>query len=476
MLEYLTTLYVQVSEASKGNPVLAGVVSLWGLSVATYLLRSVPMKIFDFLKHQVTTSFTFTNAGESYMNQTRYNSLMAFLCQRVGKRFSRSLRLRTVTWGDKFRSKDLQSEIQPGNDVHFFFYKGRFFWYVRRSLESNATSVEKETVTIYTFGRNHAPFYTIFDDAIPRLPESKIRNFTFDGKDWQESGEVVKRPIETVITANGLKEQLIETMKLFLASEDWYVSRGISWKEAYLLHGPTGTGKSSLIRALASYFNMNICQIDLSSMSNNGLRRAFSSMPSNSICLVEDFDDVASVQRRDNLEEHKPKEKKEKTDDAAEAIHSLTKSLDFGFLTLSGVLNTIDGVNDLHGSMIFFTTNCIDKIDKALLRKGRMDFVHYVGWLGDKEIKEYISVVFPDYVLPENVVFEEIAGCDVYAAFKENRADPEAFIAALPKQPNVMGEIKRLFNVAMGSGPEAVESGSTNSADTARAFNRHQSL
>ena len=56
MLETITNAYVELSNASKHNPVMAGVFSLWGLSVVTYLLRNLPVKISKFIYGQLTTS------------------------------------------------------------------------------------------------------------------------------------------------------------------------------------------------------------------------------------------------------------------------------------------------------------------------------------------------------------------------------------------------------------------------------------
>lgn len=42
-------------------------------------------------------------------------------------------------------------------------------------------------------------------------------------------------------------------------------------------------------------------------------------------------------------------------------------------LTLSGILNTLDGIVSLDNKIIILTTNCIKNIDSALLRSGRVD-------------------------------------------------------------------------------------------------------
>lgn len=48
-------------------------------------------------------------------------------------------------------------------------------------------------------------------------------------------------------------------------------------------------------------------------------------------------------------------------------------------VTLSGLLNALDGVSSAEDRIIFMTTNYIDRLDKALIRPGRVDFKQYLG-------------------------------------------------------------------------------------------------
>jgi chaperone BCS1 len=55
------------------------------------------------------------------------------------------------------------------------------------------------------------------------------------------------------------------------------------------------------------------------------------------------------------------------------------------FLTLSGLLNTLDGVSSSEGRVVVMTTNHVDKLDKALIRPGRVD-LRVEFELADKEV------------------------------------------------------------------------------------------
>ncbi|KAK4564289.1 hypothetical protein RGQ29_006383 [Quercus rubra] len=145
------------------------------------------------------------------------------------------------------------------------------------------------------------------------------------------------------------KEMLMDDLDRFLGRKDLYENVGKTWKRGYLLYGPLGTGKSSLIAAMANYLKFNIYDLNLSGRySDEDLRRILLSTTNRSILVIEDVDCGAEL------------------DDQRRAFDSFT---------LSGLLNIIDGLWSSCGEqrIIVFTTNNKDKLDPALLRPGRMD-------------------------------------------------------------------------------------------------------
>jgi len=188
---------------------------------------------------------------------------------------------------------------------------------------------------------------------------------------WRWNGSRHKRPMSSIVLQPGVKDMILNDCKDFLASEAWYADRGIPFRRGYLLHGVPGSGKTSLIHSLAGELSLDIYVLSLSAkgMSDNTLTTLMGLVPSRCIVLLEDLDAAftRSVSRDSNSTgaptaptEKESNENKDKKDDGST-------------LSLSGLLNSLDGVAAAEGRLLFATTNHIERLDPALSRPGRMD-------------------------------------------------------------------------------------------------------
>ncbi|RDB18484.1 putative mitochondrial chaperone BCS1-A [Hypsizygus marmoreus] len=196
---------------------------------------------------------------------------------------------------------------------------------------------------------------------------------------WRWNGARQKRPMSSIVLQPGVKDMLLADCKDFLCSEEWYAERGIPFRRGYLLHGVPGSGKTSLIHSLAGELGLDIYVVSLSSkgMSDNTLTTLMGHVPSRCILLLEDLD--AAFTRsvsRDSTSTGAPT--------AATSDTAKTETTDGSTLSLSGLLNSLDGVAAAEGRLLFATTNHIERLDPALSRPGRMDvwvnFTHATKW------------------------------------------------------------------------------------------------
>ncbi|KQK04609.1 AAA-ATPase At3g50940 [Brachypodium distachyon] len=170
------------------------------------------------------------------------------------------------------------------------------------------------------------------------------------------------------------KRSIIADLDRFVTRRDHYAKTGRAWKRGYLLHGPPGTGKSSLVAAMANHLRFDVYDLELPAVSSNSdLRRLLVGVANRSILLIEDIDRSSSVVVNGGgaLRNHRDAGAGDEDEDGGG-----------GKVTLSGLLNFVDGLWSTTGEerIVVFTTNHKERLDPALLRPGRMDVHVHMGF------------------------------------------------------------------------------------------------
>jgi len=190
----------------------------------------------------------------------------------------------------------------------------------------------------------------------------------------------------------GVKELLLDDARDFMKSKKWYADRGIPFRRGYLLYGAPGSGKTSIIHSLAGELGLDIYIISLSKvgLDDSSLNSLICSLPEQCVAIMEDIDaafthgltrdisgtDLEDPRLRDQPRrglgddpEDDPNDKRdEKRSSGGESGSSSGCKI-----TLSGLLNALDGISAQEGRILFATTNRYHTLDPALTRPGRMD-------------------------------------------------------------------------------------------------------
>jgi chaperone BCS1 len=162
---------------------------------------------------------------------------------------------------------------------------------------------------------------------------------------------------------------------------------------AFSQYGAPGSGKTSLIQGIAGELNLDVYVVSLSraGLDDNSLQELISDLPEHCIALMEDIDAAFHHTLSRDLpgEGEAPGENKDPNGAAAPQDRSSR-------ISLSGLLNALDGVGAQEGRLLFATTNRYEALDAALRRPGRMD-VH----VEFKLASEYqVGELFRQFYLP----------------------------------------------------------------------------
>uniref|UniRef100_A0A803LDN8 AAA+ ATPase domain-containing protein n=1 Tax=Chenopodium quinoa TaxID=63459 RepID=A0A803LDN8_CHEQI len=191
-----------------------------------------------------------------------------------------------------------------------------------------------------------------------------------------------------------MKKMIMEDLDRFVKRKDFYRKVGKAWKRGYLLFGPPGTGKSSLIAAMANYLNFDIYDLELT--------------------------DKTIKERQKNLQDPYLQQGNE--------------------VTLSGMLNFMDGLWSSCGDerIIVFTTNHKDRLDPALLRPGRMDLHIHMSYCTQSALRTLSS----NYLgITEHPLLTEIE-----QQVQETKVTPAEVAEQLMKSENSEEALKMLMN------------------------------
>lgn len=350
-----------------GNQFATGGLVLGALGLAAMWLRDVPGKFAGWAKHFFVTSLSFDNRDE-----LMFATLVEYMNAKDVLRRINNFTVRGVRQTESYTS--LADELQqggkpepylsPGEGFHIFMLDGRLMW-MKREVQVATSILEK--ITLSTFGRSKAPLETFIRAAMDARMARELNKIAIYipssyTNEWSRARLGNNRKLASIVLKQGQKEAILADLERFFASRLRYEELGIPWRRGYLLFGPPGTGKTSLVTALASELRLNVCTLSLASpvVSDEKIHTLLAGVPQRSLLLIEDVD--AFFRQRD-------------------AAHAQVR------LSFSGFLNALDGVATQEGSVLFMTTNHAEQLDPALIRAGRIDERIELGLCNEDQLR-----------------------------------------------------------------------------------------
>lgn len=308
--------------------------------------------------------------------------------------------------------------------VQLFVWRRRLFWAARRKGEGSVFTgrgyKNAEVLSVSCLGRSTAPIKA-FLEHIYYLNKDKERTLTiirrpytggYGGRlAWSRITAKPRRALDTVILEHEQKTMVLKDIEEYMdeSTSTFYGKHGIPYRRGYLFHGPPGVGKTSFALALANKFNLDVYVLTLldQNLNDSDLISLLNQLPGRSLLLLEDIDTAGLSSRKSKptstsavsfpgmpdlpglRREGGPRrrgggggsrgglrastattESKRDTTDADsddDELAALTSKV-----SLSGLLNAIDGVAAPEGHILIMTTNKPHDLDDALVRAGRI--------------------------------------------------------------------------------------------------------
>lgn len=358
--------------AAQIDPRLLTTLVLSGVAASLlFAAKQIPRRVALLLKRQLVTTVTVDSTCEAYHLLNEWIEVQDFA------RSSRSLMLEnikgserrlTTSTEDAFLEGRLSSwrvSMSPG--TYLFMFRGTLFFYTKSRKELGVSKTEVLSSTLVAFSRDRNKIGNILEHCHNLLVQNagNISVYAHNGSYWSTVDRRKPRPLSTVYLQTGQMEGITADIDWFYRSQAWYTERGVPYRRGYLFEGPPGTGKTSLIVALATHYKKNLCLLDLSSIaSNKELLDAVHTSPKDSFIVLEDVDCACATHYRSDTKASEDPEKR--------AV---------GGITTAGLLNALDGITTPENRLYFLTTNHPDKLDQALIRQGRVDRREHIGKL-----------------------------------------------------------------------------------------------
>jgi len=363
---------------SPENAVFSGGFGLAVLAASAQALRQGYQVGWKVLKRYALVTLEITSKDRSYPWVLQWLTAKGMKTQHLS--------VETFVRPTTTQSAAMSFSLVPGPGQHVLTYKGHFLL-VQRFREQQMMDLNSgkpwEKIQFTSIGRNTSIFGELLNDAYElsvHHEEGKTLVYTNWGSEWRQFGQPRrKRSLVSVILDEGVSDRLYADVTEWIASSQWYTDRGIPYRRGYLLHGPPGSGKSSFIYALAGKLDYNICILNLAErgLTDDRLALALSCVPPHSIVLLEDIDAAFPSRESASSSSASPSAR------LLEQMQQPSRSSD---VTFSGLLNVLDGVAASEDRLVFMTTNHIERLDPALIRPGRVDYVELIGDATDYQV------------------------------------------------------------------------------------------
>ena len=273
---------------------------------------------------------------------------------------------------------------------------------------------------------------TIYDDILTKNRIRNIEKLIVPKKEGSQERDTEIYHFISSKTFDNLffeeKETIMSRLDLFSKKEAEYKRLGLPYNLGFLFHGAAGTGKTSCIKAMANYLGRDIFLINLALVkTNKKLLDILQTSTQRRLFVFEEVDCCGDLLLdRSNLSNL--------WNDSKEKTSLQTTNLENDCLTLGSILEILDGLVEQPGRICIFTTNYPDRLDKALLRPGRIDMVVEFKKMRKLDVKNMYHLWFGNEISPK--VYDKMkdymfSQAELGKLFQEYQEKPKQLLSLL---------------------------------------------
>lgn len=255
---------------------------------------------------------------------------------------------------------------------------------------------------------------------VPPAPPKLVKKEKLIPKVYAKLVKKDRKPLDYLYLPEEKMQSLQKYLKNFKNFRERFDKFGMPYRGGILLSGTPGCGKSSTILATATFLMKDIYYLDLGQIKNNDeLKLCVEYLRTNSknggIVIFEDIDCMTPiVLKRTNLPgsdglgpsqnaANNSNSKAENTNLQVKKASSIFTDDDQQPLSLSFLLNVLDGTMAPDDVIFMMTTNYKSRLDPALIRPGRIDLSINVTHCTRYQLRRIYKDLYGG-IMPEEIV------------------------------------------------------------------------
>lgn len=361
------------------------------------------MNINEYVEETLNNNISIGTMASNMLKKKTLNYIVDKMKSHFGieMRFSHEKQIKIITkWVEEVDPTNFKYRISNPYDYKKNdnpMLKGEFIIHIdKRTFIFISVSTGKQEsdkgIYMYIFGKKAFKWFKIIANKAQYANDTNMmysisaRN-SEDGQYWTCVGSTFNsRPMDTLFFDKDIKDKICKHLDDWLSNEDVYKDRGLTFKTGILLYGVAGTGKSSLASAIATYLNCGLITIDTATFEDLNITEVVESINADSnryVILIDEIDTIFTSRDDDN---------------ATDAQKVRTSKL----------LSLLDSQQSPNNVIFVATTNYVNKLDKAVIRKGRFDMSIELGNISRETAMEMCK----SFNLTKEQSIEAISRCE----------------------------------------------------------------